>query len=82
MPVNNVDADYPPTVLMHGTDDTDVPHEQSLMMADQFAKHGVEHLLLSIEGGEHGLQGGDRASVDQAYREAFSFLIQHLNASP
>jgi acetyl esterase/lipase len=82
MPVNNVDADYPPTVLMHGTDDTDVPHEQSLMMADQFAKHGVEHLLLSIEGGEHGLQGGDRARVDQAYREAFSFLIQHLNASP
>lgn len=78
MPVKNVDADYPPTVLIHGTDDTDVPHEQSLMMADQFARHGVEHLMLSIEGGEHGLQGGDAQQIDRAHRQAFDFLKQRL----
>ena len=33
MPVKNVTADYPPTLLIHGTIDTDVPHEQSVMMA-------------------------------------------------
>src|SRR5690606_444545 len=27
-PVRNVTADYPPTMLIHGTSDTDVPYEQ------------------------------------------------------
>src|SRR5262245_23860173 len=27
-PVRNVSADYPPTLLVHGTEDTDVPYEQ------------------------------------------------------
>ena len=33
MPVKNVTAEYPPTVLIHGTSDTDVPFEQSAIMA-------------------------------------------------
>ena len=32
MPLKNVTKDYPPTMLIHGTKDTDVPYEQSLMM--------------------------------------------------
>jgi acetyl esterase/lipase len=79
MAVKNVDADYPPTVLIHGTSDTDVPHEQSVMMAEQLKKHGVDHLLLSIERGEHGLQGGDAKEIDKAHRQAFEFLKSHLS---
>ncbi len=78
MAVKNVDADYPPTALIHGTKDTDVPYEQSAMMAEQFDRHGVDHLMLGIEGGEHGLQGGDVAEIDAAYRRAFEFLKKHL----
>lgn len=78
MAVRNVDADYPPTVLIHGTADTDVPHEQSTMMAAELEKHGVEHRLLRVEGGEHGLAGGDPKAIDQAYRQAFAFLKRHL----
>jgi acetyl esterase/lipase len=59
MPIKNVDAKYPPTVLIHGTVDTDVPYEQSTMMARELKQQGVEYELLSIEGGEHGLAGGD-----------------------
>ncbi len=75
MPVKNVTADYPPTVLIHGTEDTDVPHEQSTMMVEQFKKHGVEHRLFSIANGEHGLGGGDPKAIDRAYQEAFTFLL-------
>ena len=57
-PVRNVTADYPPTLLIHGTSDTDVPYEESTMMAEQLKRHGVPFLLKSIENGEHGFGGG------------------------
>jgi dipeptidyl aminopeptidase/acylaminoacyl peptidase len=78
MPVRNVTAEYPPTLLIHGTEDTDVPYEQSVMMARQFKQHGVEHKLISIAGGEHGLGGGDPKSIDAAYRSALSFVKRHI----
>ncbi|MEZ5351527.1 MAG: alpha/beta hydrolase [Bryobacteraceae bacterium] len=74
MPVKNVTRDYPPTVLIHGTADTDVPYEQSTLMAAEFAKHDVRHELISIPGAEHGLSGGDKTAVDAAYRNGFMFL--------
>lgn len=78
MPVKNVSARYPPTVMIHGTNDTDVPHEQSAMMAEQFKQHRVPHLLLSIPGGEHGLGGGDPKQIDAAYAKAFAFVDKRL----
>jgi hypothetical protein len=32
-PEANVTADYPPTLLVHGTHDTDVPYQRSVEMA-------------------------------------------------
>ncbi len=78
MAVKNVDKDYPPTVLIHGTADTDVPYEQSVMMVEQFKKHGVTHELHSIKNGEHGLGGGDPKKIDAAYEAAFEFLKKRL----
>jgi dipeptidyl aminopeptidase/acylaminoacyl peptidase len=77
MPVRNVTAQYPPTLLIHGTKDTDVPYEQSVMMAEQLNKHGVEHELITIPGGEHGLGGGDRKRIDAAYKSALEFVKRH-----
>jgi len=77
-PVRNVTADYPPTLMVHGTKDTDVPYQQSVMMADQFRKHGVEHQLVSIPGGEHGLAGGDPKLIDAAYKSALAFVNRHM----
>jgi acetyl esterase/lipase len=34
-PVRHVTADFPPTLLIHGTKDTDVPFEESTMMASK-----------------------------------------------
>lgn len=78
MPVRNVAADYPPTLMIHGTADTDVPHEQSVMMASEMKKHGVRHQLISIENGEHGLSGGDPEKIEAAYRSVEEFLDKHL----
>jgi dipeptidyl aminopeptidase/acylaminoacyl peptidase len=80
MPVKNVTADYPPTVLIHGTDDTDVPYEQSTMMADEFKRHNVPYELISIPRAEHGLAGGDPMLIDAAYLKAFAFVDERLQA--
>ncbi|UCF15835.1 MAG: alpha/beta hydrolase [Phycisphaerales bacterium] len=78
MPVKNVTRQYPPTLLIHGTEDTDVPFEQSVMMADQFKKLGVEHELVAIVGGEHGLGGGNTGKIDEAYNKVFEFVHQRM----
>jgi acetyl esterase/lipase len=78
MPVRNVTAEYPPTVLIHGTNDTDVPYEQSVLMAEQFKQHKVPHKLISIPNGEHGFGGGDPKLVEEAYAKAFAFVDERL----
>ena len=44
-PLQHVDADYPPTLLLHGDEDTDVPYEQSTLMAQALRAAEVEHEL-------------------------------------
>lgn len=53
-PIRNISAEYPPTMLLHGDNDTDVPYEQSVMMADALSHAGVEFELVSIPSGPHG----------------------------
>ena len=78
MPVKNVTAAYPPTVLIHGTADTDVPFEQSQLMAQEFQKRGVAFQFHQIAKAEHGLTGGDRVEIEEAQRKAFGFVKLHL----
>ena len=78
MPVKNVTKEYPPTFLIHGTEDTDVPCEQSVMMADEFKKYGIEYEFIMITGGEHGLAGGDPKKIDLAYERAFRFVHERM----
>lgn len=80
MPLRNVTEEYPPTLLIHGTEDTDVPYEQSVLMAEELKRHGVVHELISIAGGEHGLGGGDPRRIDAAYDSALEFLQRYLGA--
>ena len=59
-PVRNVTAEYPPTMLIHGTEDTDVPYELSAAMAKELARQKVEHELVTVRGAEHGLRMASR----------------------
>lgn len=77
-PVRNVTADYPPTLLVHGTVDTDVPYGESEAMAAELARHKVPHELITVRGGGHGLGGGDRKVVEDALARARAFVRKHL----
>jgi acetyl esterase/lipase len=78
MPIKNVTRDYPPTVLIHGTADTDVPFEQSELMAEELRKHGVAFQFYRIKNAEHGLAGGKKAEIEDAQLKAFAFVKAHL----
>jgi acetyl esterase/lipase len=80
MPLKNVDADYPPTVLIHGTADTDVPFEQSQLMARELQKHRVPFQFYEIANAEHGLAGGNRQEIEAAQRKAFEFTKKYIEA--
>lgn len=79
-PVRNVTADYPPTLLIHGTEDTDVPYELSANMAKAFTRHKVPHELVTVKGAGHGLAGGDRKLVAEANAKALEFIRQQLKS--
>jgi acetyl esterase/lipase len=77
-PVRNVSGKYPPTMLIHGTKDTDVPYEQSAMMDKELARRGVEHELITIQDAGHGLAGAKPAVVDETRERVVAFLKKHL----
>lgn len=79
-PVRNVTPNYPPTMLIHGTEDTDVPYELSANMAKEFDKHKVPYELVTVRGAGHGLSGGDKKLVEEAHAKALAFIRTHLKA--
>jgi len=51
-PERLVTSEYPPTLLLHGDRDTDVPFQMSERMAAVFTRHRVEHRLQRMEGSD------------------------------
>ena len=81
-PVRSVTAAYPPTLLLHGTADTDVPYEQSVEMAAALQAAGVRHELMTIPDGPHGFDNNatpeDATPAGQALVRAHQFLLTHV----
>ena len=71
-------TDSPPTLLIHGTADNDVPVTASEVMAAQLAQHRVAHELITIPGAGHGLGKGDKKLVADAHERALAFIRRHL----
>src|SRR5438067_7349235 len=71
-PVRNVSPEFPPTLLVHGTEDTDVPYQLSADMAKELARHKVPHELVTVTGAGHGLAGGDKKLVADARAKAMA----------
>jgi acetyl esterase/lipase len=80
MPLRNVTPGFPPSFLVHGEADTDVPHEQSVMLAAELRRHGVEHRLVLLPGAEHGLRGADAEKIERVFQDAAAFLQRHLQS--
>jgi acetyl esterase/lipase len=77
-PVRHVDAAYPPTLLLHGDRDTDVPYQQSVMMAEALSQAGVTHELITIAGGGHGFDGEGSEATERALARVMGFLGEAL----
>jgi acetyl esterase/lipase len=79
-PIRNVTKDYPPTLLLHGDNDIDVPHQQSVAMAAELKRRGVVHEFISILGGGHGFdsKGMQDATVSAAFDQVGRFLKKHV----
>jgi len=81
-PVSHVDANDPPTLLIHGTDDTTVPAEQSRQLEKRLKNAGVSAELVLIDGVSHDWAGIDEQATATASRKAvnttFDWLEQQL----
>ncbi len=76
-PIRNVTAKYPPTFLIHGTDDTDVPYAESKNMDATLAEVGVKHELITVAGAGHGLSGATPDKLAEYARLAAEFIESH-----
>lgn len=84
-PAENVGGEspeYPPTLLLHGDADTDVPYPQSVHMERRLVEAGIEHKLITIPGGPHGFDrspdGADGSDVAEALDTVVRFLSKYV----
>jgi acetyl esterase/lipase len=74
--------EYPPTLLIHGNNDTDVPYEQSVLMASKLKASGTEHNFITIENGPHGFDhnptSANTPEVKAAFKKVIEFLTTHV----
>jgi len=84
-PERQVTPEYPPTFLMHGTADTDVPVTCADTMHAALRAAGVSTHYARMEGGPHGLwgvtpdwAGTDERQVRAAFEDLRAFLAEHL----
>jgi acetyl esterase/lipase len=83
-PIRNVTKDYPPTLLLHGDNDTDVPYQQSVAMAKELKRVGAAHEFISMKGYGHGFdaKGMKDAKVAAAFDQVEMFLKKHVGKLP
>lgn len=77
-PVRNVTSVYPSTMLLHGTEDTDVPYELSAAMAKELERNKVPHEFVTVQGAGHGFSGGDKKLVAETYARARDYIKDKL----
>ncbi|WP_449445538.1 alpha/beta hydrolase [Ureibacillus acetophenoni] len=78
-PLHNITSSFPPTLLLHGTLDEDVPYEQSVLMSEALTKANIPTELITIENGKHVFdEDWNNPTVQQAFTRVIEFLNRHL----
>lgn len=81
-PLRNITAKYPPTLLIHGDQDTDVPFEQSSLMVEELARRGVAHQMITMANHGHGFdtegKGMRGSTISKLFGQILAFLEKHV----
>ena len=78
-PIDNVSPDYPPTLFLHGDQDTDGPYEQSVIMHEKLKEKGVCSKLITMEGADHAFDRNFKdPTVQRAFHDVLAFLKTYL----
>jgi len=77
-PIRNVTQDYPPTLLIHGDQDTDVPFQQSVLMSKELKRYGVEHEFITMPNRGHIFDIDGEGMEDPAVSEMFDQVLVFL----
>lgn len=76
-PVSYVTADAAPFLLVHGDADGLVPHSQTDILAAALADAGVEHEVVTVEGGDHCFFGAED-QLDSILAAAVDYFSRKL----
>jgi acetyl esterase len=77
-PIAAVQRGIPPFLCIHGTNDDQVPYEQSTMMCDAIKTAGGACELITIEGGGHGMSGWRAPEMQHWKAETIQWLRKTL----
>ena len=77
-PIRNVTKGYPPTLLLHGDKDTDVPYQQSVLMAKELERHRIRHELIILPNRGHGFDRAGDGMKDPVTAETFDRVLGFL----
>ena len=77
-PLRNVTESYPPALLIHGDQDTDVPFQQSVLMSQELERRGVEHEFIRVRNRGHVFDLEGRGMRDPDTWELFDRVLAFL----
>ena len=77
-PVHLVSESSPPTLILHGRQDTVVDVSESINLADKLKAFDVPVELFLIDGVGHGLAPFDNELLDDIIDRQIAFLLEHL----
>lgn len=80
-PLRGIGPGYPPTVLVHGRDDVDVPASESDALATRLREFGVPHTYHALPGVGHGFAGASADLVRDTEAAVADFLLEQLSAA-
>lgn len=80
-PIYNIDSNYPPTLLIHGDNDTDVPVSQSIEFSHALASHSVPFELIEMKGFGHAFDTNEGGLKNEEIKKVFNKVIDFLKQS-
>lgn len=79
-PIQNISPEYPPTILLQGESDSDVPFEQSVLLVKALQNQGVKYEWITNPGWGHVFdqEGLGNPAVGDAFDKVIDFLDSQI----